>query len=90
MFVKNAEINSEWNKNIVYDSGDFFFWKSKLTGNLIEGVVVCPLFHAGDIQIYKVSMVDEDSKLKIAKIDAIRMIPDLDWMRHKKIKKLGI
>ena len=90
MFIQNAEINKNFNCNIKYDCGDFFFYLNKKNKKLIEGIVIDKIFIAGEIHIYKASVLDEDGYFKIVKIDSKRMIPNLDYLRTKKIKILGI
>lgn len=90
MFIQNAELNKDFNHNIKYDCGDFFFYHNHKNQKLIEGIVIDKLFIAGEIHIYKVSVLDEDGYFKIVKIDSKRMIPNLEYLRTKKIKLLGI
>jgi hypothetical protein len=90
MFIKNAELNKSHNHNIKYECGDCFFYKNKKNNKLIEGFVIDKIFIAGEIHIYKASVTDEDGYFKVVKIDSKRMIPNLEYLRRKKIKSLGI
>jgi len=90
MFIQNAEFNENFNHNIKYGCGDLFFYKNIKNNELIEGIVIDKVFIAGEIHIYKASVLDEDGYFKIVKIDSRRMIPNLEYLRRKKIKLLGI